>query len=166
MLGDLASIATLILFVIYFIGRFITIFIEKQIKYESIDIYDTEKNIKENEKIVEEFKCDDKYFNILIIKPTEKSFKWFRIYENIYDDKNNFVTKKEKIYECNNIYNGHAIRVDAELAETFPRYTIEFKRSDYMIGKLNLSGNFKNGVQEEFLKYNHTFMSVIYYLFR
>ena len=102
----------------------------------------------------------------MIIKPTEKSFKWFRIYENIYDDKNNFVTKKEKIYECNNIYNGHAIRVDAELAETFPRYTIEFKRSDYMIGKLNLSGNFKNGVQEEFLKYNHTFMSVIYYLFR
>ncbi len=36
MLSDMASIATLILFVIYFVGRVITIIIEKNIKYEKI----------------------------------------------------------------------------------------------------------------------------------
>lgn len=166
MIGDLASIATLILFVIYFIGRCITIFMEKQIKYEDIDIYDNEKDINVNEKIVEEFKCEDNNLNILIIKPTEKSFRWFRVYKNIYDDENDFIVERQKIYECKNIYNGNAIRIDTELAEIIPQYTIEFQRSDYMIGKVDLSGNWESGVQEELLRIRHTFTSVIYYLFR
>ena len=166
MIGDLASIATLMLFVIYFIGRCITIYMEKQIKYESIDIYDDEKKITKNEKIVEEFTSDDKYFNVLIIKPLEKSFKWFRIYKNIYDDENNFIIKREKIYECTNIYNRHVIRIYIKLSEIFPQYTIEFQRSDYMVGKIDMSENLKNGVQEEMLKYTHTLKSIIYYLFR
>ena len=39
MLGNIASIATLILFVIYFIGRIISLIIEKKVIYEKIDIY-------------------------------------------------------------------------------------------------------------------------------
>lgn len=52
MLGDIASIATLVLFFIYFIGRIITIAIEKNIKYESVDVYFNENQIPKNKKIM------------------------------------------------------------------------------------------------------------------
>lgn len=45
MLGNIASIATLILFVIYFVGRIISIIIEKKVKFEKVDVYLNEKDI-------------------------------------------------------------------------------------------------------------------------
>ena len=51
MLGDIASIATLILFIIYFIGRIITITIEKNIRLESIDTFEFEEQIPKNIKM-------------------------------------------------------------------------------------------------------------------
>ena len=70
MLGDIASIATLVLFFIYFIGRIITIAIEKNIKYESVDVYFNENQIPKNIKIIDEYKCSDDSKEILIITPT------------------------------------------------------------------------------------------------
>ena len=58
MLSDIASIATLILFVIYFIGRIITIIIEKNIKYERIERYFKEEEIPKDLKIIDDYKCD------------------------------------------------------------------------------------------------------------
>lgn len=44
----------------------------KNTKYENVDIYDNEKYINSNEKIVEEFECKGNCINILVIKPNEK----------------------------------------------------------------------------------------------
>ena len=45
MIGYIASIATLILFVIYFIGRIISLIIEKKTIFENINIYCKEEDI-------------------------------------------------------------------------------------------------------------------------
>ena len=55
MLGNIASIATLILFVIYFIGRIISLIIEKKVIYEKIDTYIDEENIPKDLKISDEY---------------------------------------------------------------------------------------------------------------
>ena len=101
MLGDIASIATLVLFFIYFIGRIITIAIEKNIKYESVDVYFNENQIPKNIKIIDEYKCSDDSKEILIITPTTKSYNNVKIYECEYNEKNNKLEKKGISYEKN-----------------------------------------------------------------
>ena len=145
MLGDIASIATLILFVIYFIGRVISIIIERNIKFESIDIYCSEKDI---------------------ITPQTKSYNWIAIYKCKYDEKKNQLVKTKQLYKTNRIYNDTSFRVDTIISCAIPQYVLEFERSDYMKGKLYLQHNGKNGIEEEMLEFKHTLRSIIYYLFK
>ena len=46
--------------------------IEKNIKYESVDVYFNENQIPKNIKIIDEYKCSDDSKEILIITPTTK----------------------------------------------------------------------------------------------
>ena len=166
MLGDIASIATLILFIIYFIGRIISIIIEKNIKYETVDVYYNEKDVSKSFKIVEEVKISDEYSDILIITPQIKSYNWIRIYECKYDENKNKLIKIKQLCEIGKIYNDTSLRVDANISCGIPQYILDFERSDYMKGKLILQYNGKNGIQEEMLEFNHTLKSIIYYLFK
>ena len=165
MLGDIASLATLILFIIYFIGRIISICIEKKISYEKIDLYFSEKDLPKELKIVDEFKCDCSD-DILIITPREKAYNWLKIYKCIYDEKRNKLKKTKLLYKMNKIYNDTSVRIDAIVSCCIPSYILEFKRSDFMKGIFKLQYNGKNGVEEEILEWKHTFGSIIYYLFR
>ena len=45
-ISEIASIATLILFVIYFIGRIISIIVEKSIKYEIVDLFNSSSEVE------------------------------------------------------------------------------------------------------------------------
>ena len=90
MLGNIASIATLILFVIYFIGRIISLIIEKKVIYEKIDIYIKEEDIPKDLKISDEYRCEHEG-EILIITPYEKSYNWLAIYECKYNEKITFI---------------------------------------------------------------------------
>ena len=165
MLGNIASIATLILFVIYFIGRIISLIIEKKMIFEKIDIYCNEEDIPNNLKIVDEHKC--KYSEeILIITPHEKSYNWLAIYECKYNEKNNKLEKCKELEKFEKIINDTSIRVDTIISCGIPSYMIEFERSDYIKGILILQSNGKNGVQEELIELHHTWKSIIYYLFR
>ncbi len=166
MLGDIASIATLILFVIYFIGRVISIIIERNIKFESIDIYCSEKDISKSLKIVDEFRCCENISEILIITPQTKSYNWIAIYKCKYDEKKNQLVKTKQLYKTNRIYNDTSFRVDTIISCAIPQYVLEFERSDYMKGKLYLQHNGKNGIEEEMLEFKHTLRSIIYYLFK
>ena len=166
MLGDIASIATLVLFFIYFIGRIITIAIEKNIKYESVYVYFNENQIPKNIKIIDEYKCSDDSKEILIITPTTKSYNNVKIYECEYNEKNNKLEKTKKLCDIGRIYNDNSIRIDTILSCGITRYIIEFERCDYMKVKLISVYNGKNGIQEELLEFKHTFKSIIYYLFR
>ena len=166
MLSDLASFATLVLFVIYFIGRVITIMIEKNIKYENIERFFSEADIPSELKIIDEFKCDENSNDIIIIMPTTKSYNWVKIYECNYNEKNNRLVKTKKIYNSERIYNDHALRIDTIITCGIPNYILEFERCDYMKGELILQENGKNGIEEELLVFKHTLKSILYYLFR
>lgn len=166
MLGVISSVATLILFIIYFIGRVISIIIEKNIKFEEINIYTDEKDMPKNIKIVDEFKCNEDSMDILILTPNTKSYNWIKVYECDINRKNGNIKKTKKLYETNRIYNDTSFRLDTIILCAIPKYLIEFERSDYMRGVLNLTTNGKNGVQEEMLRFSHTFKSIIYYLFK
>ena len=165
MLGNIASIATLILFVIYFIGRIISLIIEKKVIYENIDIYANADEMPKDIKIVDEYRC--KYYNeILIITPYEKSYNWLAIYECEYNKKTNKLEKVKELEKFEKIINNTSIRVDATITCGIPLYMIEFERADYIRGTLILQSNGKNGVQEEMIKLKHTWKSIIYYIFR
>lgn len=166
MLSDIASIATLILFVIYFVGRVITIIIEKNIKYERIERYGSENEIPRDLKIIDDFKCNEISQDILIIIPTTKSYNWVKIYECNYNEKKNRLVKTKKIYNSERIYNDHALRIDTIITCGIPNYILEFERCDYMKGELILQENGKNGIEEELLVFKHTLKSILYYLFR
>ena len=165
MLGNIASIATLILFVIYFIGRIISLIIEKKVIYEKIDIYIEEDDIPKNLKISDEYRCEHEG-EILIITPYEKSYNWLAIYECKYNEKNDKLEKVKELEKFEKIMNNTSIRIDTILTCGIPLYMIEFERSDFIKGTLVLQSNGKNGIQEEMLKFHHTWKSVIYYLFR
>lgn len=165
MLGNVASIATLILFVIYFIGRIISLIIEKKVIYEKIDIYVKEKDIPKDLKISDEYRCKQAG-EILIITPYEKSYNWLAIYECKYNEKNNNLEKVKELERFEKIMNNTSIKIDTILTCGIPLYKIEFERSDFIKGTLVLQSNGKNGIQEEMLKFHHTWKSVIYYLFR
>ena len=165
MLGNIASIATLILFVIYFIGRIISLIIEKKVIYEKIDIYIEEEDIPKGLKISDEYRCEHKG-EILIITPYEKSYNWLAIYECKYNEKNNNLEKIKELERFEKIMNNTSLKIDTILTCGIPLYMIEFERSDFIKGTLVLQSNGKNGIQEEMLKFHHTWKSVIYYLFK
>ena len=145
MLGNIASIATLILFVIHFIGRIISLIIEKKIIFKKIDIYCNEEDIPNNLKIVDEYKC--KYGeDILIITTHEKSYNWLAIYECKYNEKTNKLEKGKELEKFEKIINDTSIRVDTIISCSIPSYMIEFQRSDFIKGILILQSNGKNGV--------------------
>lgn len=165
MLGNIASITTLILFGIYFIGRIISLIIEKKMIYEKVDLYVDEEELPKDIKIVDEYKC--KYCDdILIITPYEKSYNWLTINECEYNEKSNKLEKTKQLEKFEKIINNTSIRIDATITCGIPLYIIEFERADYIKGVLILQSNGKNGVQEEMVKIKHTWKSVIYYLFR
>ncbi len=165
MLGNIASIATLILFVIYFIGRIISLIIEKKVIYEKIDIYIEEEDIPKDLKISDEYRCEHEE-EILIITPYEKSYNWLAIYECKYNEKTNNLEKVKELERFEKIMNNTSLRIDTILTCGIPLYMIEFERSDFIKGTLVLQSNGKNGIQEEMLKFHHTWKSVIYYLFK
>lgn len=165
MIGNIASIATLILFIIYFIGRIMSLIIEKKMVFERVDTYFREEDIPHNLKIVDEYRCECAD-EILIITPHEKSYKWLAIYECKFNEKTNKLEKGKELERFKNILNDTSVRIDTIISCGIPSYMIEFERTDFTRGILALYCNNKNGVQEELIESHHTWKSVIYYLFR
>ena len=161
----MASIATLVLFVMYFIGRIITLVIEKKVIFEKIDIYFDREEIPNNIKITDEYSCENNE-EIVVITPHEKSYNWLVIYECRYDEKKNKLIKVKELEKFENIINDTSVIICATVTCGIPKYCIEFERSDFIKGTIPLQCNGKNSIEEEMISYRHTFKSFIYYLFR
>ena len=85
LIGDIASIATLLLFGVYFIGRIITILSIKPIWNDKI-VY-----AEDATDVVEEFKYDDSGYGMAIT--SSGLIRNMKIYEAVYDQrKGRFVT--------------------------------------------------------------------------
>ena len=124
-IANIASIATIILFIFYFIGRFIIIKKEKNGIYEQIDLYITNsENIFKKYKIVDEIVLDENSSEYMIITPTEKMYNWIKIYK--YNG--NELVKEECLWSKDNLSKNHSIKIKAYIVERVPKYIIKFEK--------------------------------------
>ena len=166
-IANIASIATIILFIFYFIGRFIIIKKEKSGIYEQIDLYTTNtENIFKKYKMVDEIVLDENPSEYMIITPTEKMYNWIKIYKYKYKYNGNELVKEKCLWSKENLYKNHSIKIKTYVVEGIPKYIIKFERSDYMIGEIFVVHNGKNGIQEEMIKCKHTLKSILYYILK
>lgn len=160
MLGNIASIATLILFIIYFAGRTIAIFSVKGIWHDQI--MDLPKD-RTSVNIVDEIGEDYGYSKLLISKEGIRNFK---MYSLEYNSDYSKIIHKEEIFSTDFLNVDQAIAIHYETAETFPRFCIEYETPDYRKVCFNWNDNLKNGVMSEIICIKHTFKSFMYYFFR
>ena len=171
MLGDIASIATLILFVIYFIGRAITIGIEKNLCTEKIS-FEADQDIYNRYDIVEEVSTgdapdSDADMRATIILTSTQGIWNIKIYQIAYDDDFNEIKKISKCIEAYDFLNiGQSYVIKTFVPEIIPRYRIEYRTQDMKKVTFDIAENLKNGVISELLVPKHTVKSLVYYLFR
>lgn len=164
MLGDIASIATLILFVIYFIGRTIIIFNVKPINHELLEIESPVYSDKQRQ-VVETCCLDDDYCNKLFLTSTN-GIRNIKIYQIKYNDDFSKIIEKCEVFNHTFLNIGHTLEIQTILPECIPTYLLEFTTSDYKKISLEITDNLKNGVISELIIPKHTFKSLLLYYFQ
>lgn len=163
-IGYVSSIATLISFIIYFIGKFIRIKISKKLRYENIEVYYNPDEYNHNLKIVDEYDIGSNNSEKLIIS-SEVPINWIKLYEYDFNDKEGDFKKGKLVEEHGFLRAGHAIQINTYLPCGMPTYMLEFERYDYLRGCFYIAENGKNGVLGECVTMSHTFRSYLYYIF-
>lgn len=158
--GFSSSVATLILFILYFCGKY---FIIKQMKntiFENVVRYDSNPI---NLRVVEEYNVGENNSEQLFIY-SSNPLNWIKVYECSYDDNKKIFVKNKLIIKHGYLRNGFSIKINTYLPCGLPSYILEYQRFDFIIGSLLLSENGKNGIVDEGLSIKHTFKSLLYYL--
>ena len=151
MLSEIASIATLALFIIYFIGRIITIFTVKRVWTDEV-IFDEKRY--DNYGIVEEVGNTNNCIYGLLI--TNTGIRNVRFYE-VTEDKHGFPVEKGRHIFQKQFLNVHqAIAIKEMTGDLFPTLIIEYHTFDYMRVRLEWRDNLKSGVFSEFVTPCHT----------
>lgn len=170
MLGNAASLATLILFVIYFAGRGITIIRMRDL--ERFDINVKEKGFEQAEHLIVEeyllpnlFPMEDELNSAIIITSVSGIYS-FKVYKYEFDDDFNVVGKKLVVQREKMVNIGQAIVLYAFLPEAIARYDIEYHLADYRKVRFPIVANMRSGILSEYIIPRHTVRSVLYYLFR
>lgn len=158
--GNLASVATLILFVMYFIGRSWSTF---QIKNEVAEKLD--RDMKNDFKVIDEFDIGENTEGKVYLTATN-TLRSVKIYESLFSDKKGKVTKGKLYMNCGCLRNGFTFQFNTYLVEGIPQYMLEYQSNDFTKGVLYFAENGKNGIVEELIYKKHTLRSVLYYLFK
>lgn len=159
-IGFISSIATLILFVMYFIGKFFIIKSNQNLIHDKIEaIYD--ESTSEKYKIVDSY---DVGGGEKLIITSLNGINYIKCYQLYYDNENNRIINKKLVFKHGFLNIGHSIEINTILVEGFPQYKIEYETSDFMIGEMYLQYNGRNGITSENVHIKHTFKSYIYYL--
>ena len=168
MLSNAASIATLVLFAIYFIGRFITIFRMQELEPIDLILTDT-KFDRMKYQIVDEFLYDippeGEVWPILVLRSIS-GIRSLVLYEYQYDNELNVIDKKVVSRRSKLVNIGQSIVFYTGLPELVPMYEIEYETMDYRKVVFPVVDNMKSGVLTEFMVPKHTVKSVLYYFFR
>lgn len=163
-LGDIASIATLILFAFYFIGRIITIVRNRYVFTDELRMMGPEFAEKEFD-IVETFSLESEAYNIFILTSKQGIYD-LAVYQILYDDKLNRIGRK-RLENCRYRF----LNIDQSLAfyvtspELLTTYELEYYTPDYKRVTIALWNNPKNGVLSESAKPKNTFKSILFHLF-
>lgn len=161
MLGEIASIATLVLFVFYFVGRGITIFMVRKLWKDKI--VQGETDYSQYHLVDSIGKEEDPIYGALI---SQEGIRDLHVYEMTEDAQGIPRKRGKEIYNRNflNIDEGIAIRRMS--GDLFPTLQIEYLSYDYMKVSLEWRDNLKNGVFSEMVHPRHTVRSFFYYLLR
>ena len=170
MLSTCSSIATLIMFVIYIVGRiWVT---KKNIKLRTetfgVELVENEKNLdvfRENFYELEEGE-------IFKITPTAPLL-WIKVVPIIYDSYKAFIETGEKntgspVIFHNRIINvGESIYIRSNTPDTFPKFSVIFQRFDYVEGSFNISsqGRYPGDIATDYTT-SPTFLTFLFYLFK
>ncbi len=162
-ISDSASVATLILFVIYFVGRVITIVKQRNIYNDRLEILLANDEQVEN-NIVEDFYLEDNPYNVFIITSVQGIWE-LKIYRNQLDE--NFNTQgQEKVAERSFLNMGQSVAIHLTIPEMISSFCVEYITCDFKKVHLELVYNMKSGVLSEIVRPSHTWKSILYYLFR
>lgn len=165
-----ASVATLILFVFYFIGRIWSIHIRKNEVHETVTYLDDpldemSRDVLENRKLFYSFGNE-----VTACITFEQPVRWVKVCKtNLNDFVNDSVEADEILHEIKDLPAGSNFYVEAVLPEGSQPYWIEYERYDYSKARIfliysGLSGNIATITNQELTK--KSWKSWIYYLVR
>ncbi len=158
--STVASIATLVLFIFYILGR---IWSMNKIKQEIDEKLDREYN--ENFLIVDEFDVGENTEEKVYLTATHTLLS-VRIYECFYSGKKGTISKGNLVCDCGSLRNGFTFQFNTYFPEGEPSYLLEYQSLDHTIGRLVFEENGKNGIVSEQLYKEHTVESWIYYFIK
>lgn len=164
-ISELATWATLILFLFYFVGRIITILTVKKIWREKVIFSET---LDDRYGVVDEIGNDeqDRDFHFCAYLVSTEGMRNIKIYAADFSNIDEGVRKGALLYRRNFLNVDQAIKIHTETGEVFPTLFIEYETMDFMRVSLEWRDNMKNGVFSEMVVPKNTLKSVLYKLLR
>lgn len=162
-IGNISSIATLLLFVFYFLGRVWALI--KDSKYQKIDAtVDCDHSMDDYDTF-----DIDLHGNEVIVVSFNQNIRRFRIYEINWNDEYNGYRKRKKISEIEYIPSSKEITICTIVPEGIPQQLIDFECANGICGELIIGYDGRingNGISTEGLKVKKTLKAWIYYIVR
>lgn len=158
-IGDLSSVATLILFAMYFIGRFWNVQVSKKNLYEKIEIVSTDEaginkihHINGNE----------------ILKITSECYlNWIKIYALDYKNGKTIKSVKRVLKTVYDINRNEPVFLGLNVPEGIPNTMIRYERYDYIVGEFIVYYDGKgNGYSSRDYKFRTPIKAYLYYMFK
>lgn len=164
LISNICSVITVLLFVIYIIGRSMTIWSQRDLYFDKIEVKPSTSDLREYE-IIERVYLKKPINNVAIITSKE-GIRDLRIIEYKYDKGYNEVIETKVIKQYPILKIGQSVAIYFDMPEIFPYYKIEYHTGDYRKVDFDLWVNMKNGIVSETVYPRHTCKSVLYYFFR
>lgn len=159
----LGSLASIILFLIYIIGRGITIIAVDRLWRDKIYTGDRDYsvfNVIDSVSVSDYIFQQDAIQGVLVSKEGIRNIKVFRVKEDI----NKIPCIKDRlIYEKDFLNIDEALSFYVETGDLFPTLLIEYEAFDYMKVNIEWRDNLINGVHSERIRPKHTLRSFFYY---
>lgn len=163
MLGIISSIATLLLFIIYFVGRTITIYKTRSIFEDGLKVGPHPLPTHDCD-IVESITLNNNPYNTCLLTSKQGIYS-ITIYSIQRDDA--FIeSDREKVFDRPFLNCGQSIEISLTFPELLHDFILEYYTPDFKKVTIPLWQNLKNGCISESVSISHTFKSVCYYLFR
>lgn len=187
MLGDIASIITVVLFIAYIIGRLWSLkkaleFMQEEFAVMNVDPDNEDIDVNEEElyfELIDDVDADDEREDgfeeaeergeIISIK-SKVSMLWFKVLRIPYDDEGNELPEGKAEPEIESeqpIRENVPIYIRTEIPEGYPTYRFRYQRADYIICSFDLDYNGRSGgMAPTNYKLKHTALSYLFYFFR
>ena len=157
-----SAIATLILFILYFVGRIWVINKNKKLLFENFSI----EYITEEDKVERKNQYDLGGLELITISSTQ-GLNWIKVYKVEFDSKSNkmVIKNKEPLIYHNLLNVNENLYIKDTIPCGMPIYRIEYERFDYIQGKFEVGfdGEY-GGLSKIDFKIKLTIKSYLYYI--